>query len=321
MDCTPRTRTSSCFDADTLWIPAAPSPFRAMPASEVMAAERWSLGLDVSYLSRPVTLTAHSPDPSGRTVRVVNDVVDAALSAAYVPAPHWELTAVVPVDLYRTGTGLSGVTSQSGPSLTSTALRDVRIGAARALLPHSAAGSAVRFSATSHLDLALPTGDGGSFAGEGGPVLAPAIAVGLETRGVLVEAEEVARIESARDFGGARVGSRFVSNLGVSAEVLPRGALGASIEGWVAPNFLSTGRTLPDGTVVTSGALVPAEWMASLWTRLTSVVLALGGGTAIPLSSETRRAPDGTESSDQFAGITTPRFRFVFSARYAPEAP
>jgi hypothetical protein len=69
-------------------------------------------------------------------------------------------------------------------------------------------------------------------------------------------------------------------------------------------------------TEVRDGQLVPAEWLASLRSAPTEddgFVLQLGGGTGIPLSSETR---DG--ASDQFAGVTTPRFRLVFVVRYAP---
>jgi hypothetical protein len=46
----------------------------------------------------------------------------------------------------------------------------------------------------------------------------------------------------------------------------------------------------------------------------------IGGGTAIPLSSETRTDPTGSHSSERFAGVTTPRFRFFLSARYVPGA-
>jgi hypothetical protein len=49
-------------------------------------------------------------------------------------------------------------------------------------------------------------------------------------------------------------------------------------------------------------------------------MLGLGGGSAIPLSSETRTDPTGSESSERFAGVTTPRFRFLLSVRYVPSA-
>jgi len=316
-DCTPATRTSTCFDADTLWTPAAPSRFHGIPSSSALSRGRYSLGVDVSYLSRPVTLKALSPDPSGRTVAVVDDVVDAALAAAYSPVAHLEVGFVLPAALYRTGTGLSGVTSRVGPALTTAALRDVRIGAGYDLVAPRTTGDSPRFTAMSRLELALPTGDEGSFAGDRGPVLAPSVVFGLELGRGRLAAEEGARLRSPSDFGDARLGSQFVSSLGGSVEIVPR-LVGASLEAWILPNFLSTGRQLPDGTVVTSGALVPAEWLGSVWTHVSEVLVSMGGGTAIPLSNETRVGPDGVESTDHFAGVTTPRFRLVFTLRYAP---
>lgn len=318
-DCTPRTRLSPCFDADTLWTPAAPSPFVTIPSSKALPRGSYALGLALSYASEPVTLRTLAPDPSGRTVLVVDDVVDASVAAAYSPARHLELGIVVPTALYRTGTGLSGVTSQSGPALTAAALRDVRIGAGHDLVLHPHSDDDFRFTAMARLDLALPTGDEDAFAGESGPVLAPSVTLGLGNRRVFFGAEEGARVRKAVDFGGSRLGTQLISSLGANAELTPDGSLSLSLEAWILPNFLSTRRTLPDGVVVTGGALVPAEWMATAWTRLSQWTLSLGGGSAIPLSSETRRALDGTETTDHFAGVTTPRFRLVLTVRYSSE--
>src|SRR5262245_8814064 len=74
VDCAPRTDASPCFDADTLWLPPSPSRFASIPSSEALARSTYSLGLDLVYLSRPVVLKAMAPDPSGRSVYVVDDV-------------------------------------------------------------------------------------------------------------------------------------------------------------------------------------------------------------------------------------------------------
>src|SRR5437762_11678444 len=105
-DCTSGTRISPCFDADALWLPAAPTHFSSVPSSTALTSRTFSVGLGLGYLSKPVTLEALAPDPSGRTVLVVDDVIDASLTAAYAPMRHLELGLVVPMALYRTGTGL-----------------------------------------------------------------------------------------------------------------------------------------------------------------------------------------------------------------------
>jgi hypothetical protein len=280
-----------------------------------------AFGLDVSYLSRPVVLEALAPDPSGRSVLVVDDVVDASLSAAYSPAPHLDLGLVLPFALYRSGTGLSGVTSQGGPSVAPTVFRDLRIGASHDLLLGGRAAGGLGFSAVSRLELALPTGDETAFAGDRSPVLAPGIVFGIDDGLTRFEAMGGARLREPVDIGGATIGSQIVASVGISVEAIPHDVLSASIEAWALPNFLSTKRTLPDGSVVTSGAQVPAEWLASVTTKLSSVTLAAGGGTAIPLSSETRVDPQGAESTEHFAAVGTPRFRVFLTARWEPTRP
>jgi hypothetical protein len=316
-ECVTPAALSTCFDADSLWLPAAPTPFSTIPSSTALRVRTFSVGLGLVYLSRPVTLKAFAPDPSGRTVLVVDDVLGASFAGAFAPVRHLELGIVVPMDLYRTGTGLSGVTSQRGSSLAAAALRDVRIGAGYDIAGGPSASKEPHFSAMTRLELALPVGNDEAFAGDRSPVVAPGVTLGFTYDRLLVGAQEGARFRSASDFGGARIGSQFVSSLGAAVEVISDGLLSLSAEAWVMPNFLSTSRTLPDGVRVTSGALVPAEWMATASSHLSDWTLGLGGGTAIPLSHETRQAADGTETTDHFAGVTTPRFRFLLTARYS----
>lgn len=61
--------------------------------------------------------------------------------------------------------------------------------------------------------------------------------------------------------------------------------------------------------------LAAAEWMGWAGSSLgqPDVMLSLGGGTGIPLSSETREG-----SSEHFAGVTTPRLRVMLALRYLP---
>jgi hypothetical protein len=317
-DCQPPTRQSPCFDADELWIPAAPTRFIGIAPGRALAAHTWTFGVDATYLSRPVVLRTASPDPNGRDVRVVDDVVDLALAAAYAPVPHLELTAIVPAALYRSGTGLVGVTSQNGPTLPVAALRDVRLGVAHDLLPNPSSKERPDVGLATRLDVALPTGEQSSFAGERGPIVAPSLSLDFRSGIFFAGAQAGARFRRPVQIGGARLGTQIVSALGVGVNVLGEDRLAVALEGWLLPTLLSQRRTLPDGTAIIGGELIPTEWMVSARTRLDEVVLALGLGSAIPWSTETRRATDGEESTTHFAGVTSPRFRAALVVRYAP---
>jgi hypothetical protein len=319
-DCQPPTRQSTCFDADELWSPAAPSRFIGIAPGRTLAPRTYALGLDTTYLSRPVVLETGSPDPGGRAVRVVDGVVDIAAALAYAPVSHLELSAIIPAAIYRSGAGLVGVTSQNGPALAVAALRDVRLGAAHDVLRSRPGEGRTDIGLATRLDVALPTGNADAFAGERGPVLAPRVSFDLAHGIFFVGAEAGARLRRLVEIGGARLGTQLTSSLGAGANVLPNDRLALGIEAWLLPTFLSQRRTLPDGTLVTNGALLPAEWMLSARTRLADTVLALGLGSSLPWSSETRRATSGEESTTHFAGVTAPRFRAVLVVRYAPRS-
>jgi hypothetical protein len=282
-----------------------------------MPARTYSLGLALVYLSQPVTLKALAPDPNGRKVLVVDEVVGASVAASYSPIRHLELGAVLPMNLHRTGTGLTGVTSQNGPTLSGASLRDIRIGAGHDLVLRPSPVDRVRFTAMARFELALPTGNEESFAGNQTVVAAPSFSFGLRINPVFLTALHGARFRNGVEFGGARIATELVSSFGATVDVVPKQLFSVSAEFWLLPNFLSTKHTEADGTVRTSW-LVPAEWLATVWTRLSDVLLGVGGGTAIPVSTETRTESTGAESKEVFAGVTAPRFRLFLTARYAP---
>jgi OOP family OmpA-OmpF porin len=314
--CEPETRQSTCFDADALFISAAPGHFVAIAPSAAPSVRTLYVGADATFLTRPVVLTTRSPDPSGREVPVVNTVTDVALAAAYVPAPRLELSLIVAFAAYRSGTGLSGVTSQSGPGL-GAAFRDVRLGAGYGIVDTQVGDSGVRLTVMPRLDLGLPTGDETSFAGEQRVLLAPRLSAGLAHGRFFTESEIGARLRAPVELGGARLGTELVTALGVGVSTLDGGLLDVGLEAWLRFTPVSQGR--PGATLgVVDGTLAPSEWMLSLRTQLGAVSLRLGAGTAIPLSTETRRAVDGQESTEYVSGLTAPDFRAMFGVRYAP---
>jgi hypothetical protein len=315
-ECSPPTRESTCLDPDPLWTSAVPSGFLSVGAARAMPRHAWAFGLDTIYLLRPVVLTTRSPDPDGREIRVVDDAVNVTASAAYAPWRHSEVSLGLPVSLYRTGTGMSGVTSQSGPGLPATALRDLRLGMGHQLLATAGGAGRPEVLLMSRLTLTLPTGAAASFAGERGPVLAPSLSVAVE-RGILVAAaEQGVRLREPVDLGGARLGTQIVSAVGFGVKVLDQGRLTIAAESWVMPSLTSGKRTLPNGEQIATTVLTPAEWLLSAWTRLGPVTVAIGGGTGLPLSQETRRDSAGVETTTHFAGVTSPRVRLGLVVRY-----
>ncbi len=314
--CSPSTAESTCFDADTLAVPFAPGDFFAISRARAMAPASWAVGVDLTALHRPVVLHAPSPDPHGRDIPVVGTLLDAAVAVAGSPARHLELGAALPFSLYRTGTGLSGVTSQTGPELSGPALRDVRVGAGYDIFRVRPGGGTAVTSGLVRLELSVPTGKSGSFAGERSVVAEPTFDLDIEDGRFFAALEERVRLREPVTFGGDRLGTQWLSSLGVGYDALEHALLRVALEAHVAPYLSTRAHTLADGTRVDPGTLVPAEWMLSVRTRFDAFSLGLGGGTAIPLSSETRVAPGGTQTKETFAPVTTPEFRFALTLRY-----
>lgn len=314
-DCTPETRVSPCIDADPLWVPASPTPFVVVPSARALAQGAWSAGASVTYLARPITIVAASPDPKGREIRVLDDVFDGSVHGAYAPTPHLELLLAVPFTIARTGTGVGGITTQAPTSAGGAALGDVRVGAGHDLF--AARSDDLVVHGMSRLQLALPTG--GDLAGSRGPTLAPSFVFDGSIGAFDIATEHGLRLRAASDLGGTRLGSQWLSSLGIAFRPLAGGRLAFALEAFFLPSLVPQRHTLPDGTRA-FGTLVPAEWMFSLRARpATELTLKLGAGTSIPLSEETKRRPDGTETSDTFAGMTSPRFRAVLVVTYVPE--
>src|SRR5262249_46739208 len=157
-------------------------------------------------------------------------------------------------------------------------------------------------------------GSAATFAGARGPVFAPSVVASLEGGALYASAVLGARIREPVELGGVRLGTQLVTMVGVGVRALPHERLDLSLESWLAPSLLSEGGTRPTGKY--EDRLVPAEWMLSARTRIDRLTIAVGGGGALPLSSETRTDSDGATSTEHFAGITTPGFRGAIVFRY-----
>lgn len=315
--CSPASGLSTCINADELWFAAGPSRFVGIASAAPLGARKFSFGVGTSWVSRPIVLHASSPDPEGRDIFVVDDALDTTMLFAYGVTHRLELTTALPFTLYRSGAGVAGVTSQSGPPLTRTAVADPRIGAGFSVFHEASAGW--QSDAKLLLDVSLPLGDQEDFAGQGSFVEAPALVAELGAGRFSAAGEIGARFRSARSIAGQRVGSELVSMLGLEVDILPRELLSFGAEGWLFPSLVSQDYRAANGTLLQNASIVSAEWLASLRSSPLAhreLELQLGGGTGIPLSSARATLPDGTTRNESFSAVGTPNFRLVLSVRY-----
>lgn len=300
VDCDPASGISTCIDSENLWFAPGATRFFGIPRAG-SSAPGFGYGMGLSYMSRPILLKAQSSDPEGREINVVRDALTATYLWSYV-AGDLDLGLAAPVTLHQRGSGAEGVTSQSAPPIGSSAVHDPRISAGYALPVPDAWRTAGGFGARANLTLSVPVGDADRCASSGAFRVAPELLLGAEVGRLHLAGAVGARIARTARLASARIGATLHSALGFSVDLLDDELLGFGAEAYVDPTLVSQ----PDGST-----LIVSEWLASLRSVPTAdpaFALALGGGTAIPLSSR---------GSDQFAGVTAPEYRFVLSARYA----
>ncbi len=305
VDCDPASGISTCVDSDSLWVAPGQTRFVGIPRA-AKADPGFGFGVAASYLSRPIVLSAASPDPEGRDINVVRDAINLTYLWSYA-AGDLELGLAAPMTLHQRGAGAEGVTSQSAGPIGSSAVHDPRLSLSYVLPVPAGWRKAGGFAAKADLTLSAPLGDANRYASSGGFVAAPGIVLGADMGRLHLAGAVAVRLRRTSRLATARVGSALHSSLGMSVDLLSEQLLALGAEAWVQPSLVSQSTPQKSG----EPTLVVSEWLASVRSVPTSdpaFSLQLGGGTAIPLSSD---------GADQFAGVTAPEFRFVLSARYA----
>jgi hypothetical protein len=304
-------RLSTCIDADTFWPHAGPAYFNVVGGTATTAPGVIGFGWATTYVARPIVLLLPSSQPSGTEVAAVDHLWNATFLFSYGLTDRIEATLALPTTFYRTGTGISALTEQSSQEIARTAMRDLRVGTAFALLPASPR-SAHRFSLTTRFELALPTGDESSFSGDRTVVGLPAIAAQFRQSGLVLGGEIGARLRTAADLMGTRVGHQLVFSFGMGGELLGGDKLGVLLEAFALPTLVAQHELAPassEGRLVSGNRppLMPTEWLASVRTgELLSgdMAVSLGAGGSLGLTGE--------------SGVTSPAYRVVFAVRYAP---
>ncbi len=300
-ECEPAGGVSPCLDAEGLWLASGRAEFLGLEPTRAAPAGYVATSVGTSYAHRPVVLNVPSPDPDGRDINVVRHLVTTTVLMNYAPWSGLELTLSAPFTPLQDGAGTEAIASRVSPPLVSTAVRDPRLGVA--YVTPLTEFSNLRAQA----DVMLPLGDEHALAGDPALGIAPRVTIGAELAPVQLSGALGARIRESVPFASARWGSELSSALGLAAPLLAKQRLSVALEGHLRSSLLEQ----PGGAV-----LAPAEWLLSLRSAPfadEAVVLQLGGGTALPLSSAQR---DG--ETQHFAGLTAPRVRGVFVVRYAP---
>ncbi len=314
-DCT-GTLASTCINDDTLWPHAGGGRFLGVGGTETIAAGQPGFGLVSSYLSRPIILHTPSPAPNGTDQHAIDNQVNGSFLFAYGVTNRFELDVVLPVTFGQGGTGVMPLTGGTG--LQDTAMRDLRLGMAYALLerarvaPSALVGST--FGVTARIEASAPTGDRGQFAGERTAVWIPSVAADWRLGKIYAGAQIGARFRPTTELVGARIGTQALVGVGVGYDVLDRELLSLAVEARALPTFSEQhdAQQTPHGFLSTPNGkhITPAEWTVSARTSPLlggDLGLQIGGGGGIPLS--------GGELAP-----TTPRYRFTVSIRYAPLA-
>lgn len=308
----------TCINSDTYWPNPGPMRFATVAGTETVARGQVGFGLVATYLSRPVVVRVASPGPGGSDQFVVDDQVNGNFLFAYGVTERLQLDFALPITFVETGAGTSPITG--GENLRDTAVRDVRFGFAYALVPRvrldpetaaKEGGPGRSWSLTARFGATAPAGDRPDFAGDRSVVYTPSLAADYRVWRVFFGLELGARVRKTTEFAGARVGTQLVTGLGAGFDILDRERLSAMLEARAYPTFAEQHDTAQSATGISSQpngkSIMPAEWMLTARTAPFlggDFAFFAGGGGPIPTSSD--------------APITSPRFRFILGAVYAP---
>lgn len=299
---------STCVPSNQQWLAAAPSPFAALPQAQVLAGARLSLALAGIYQYQPLQLEAPSPDPDGRSVALVEHVIDSQLLLAAGLGYGFEFTSALRLVAQQEGSGIGAARSRSESSLASSAIRDPLFGVAYALIAAEPSGR--RYALKLRSDFSLPLGDTESFASEPGSVVAPALTFEWRAGRVSVAGDVGLRLRPSATLADIRYGNQLSLGTGVSIAAVER-TLFVAAEATALPGLESAPAT-PDGA---EARWIPAEWALTLslhWSEVYSLLASGGGG--LPFSSRSDR-------EDSFVGLGAPQVRALVMLRVtSPES-
>lgn len=309
---------STCINGDNYWPHAGPSRFAFVGGAQTVARGELAFGLLSAYQSRPVVIRLPSPGSTSTDQYVINDQLNANFLWSYGVTDRLALDLALPITLVQGGAGLASITGSGG--IRDSAFRDLRFGAAYALLPRARVSPKAAddhphdpgnvFAMAARFEVSAPTGDKNAFAGERAAVFSPSIAADYRRSRWTAGLEVGARIRPVANFIGARVGSQAIVSAAIGYDILDRERLTTALEARTLYTFAQQYDATPTATGYVSTpnnkVLAPAEWALSVRSAPF-----LAGDIAFLASGGTSFGGDA---------ITSPRFRFTLGFTYAPLA-
>jgi outer membrane protein OmpA-like peptidoglycan-associated protein len=287
---------ATCIDSDILWPTAGPSTFFSITSATTTAKGRFGFALASSIQRNSVVLRTSENGPAGSVdVPAIGTQLNTSFAFAYGITDRLEASLVSPTTFYQNGTGVSRAT---GPTteITTTAVRDVRLGLAYVLVPLPRVVRPQGIGVVARFDLSIPSGDRDLFAGDRGFVGVPTLACEQRAGSFLFSGQLGVRARKTTTLLGTNVGSQLYSALG----------LGLSIDR--EERFVATAEVFALHSLVNEGPS-PVQWLAGLkWSPLWAGDFSIHGGGG------------GTARFVGTAPIGEATWRAVLDIRYAPLA-
>ncbi len=284
---------STCIDSDVLWPTPGPTTFFSIGSATPTAKGRFGLGFANALQSSPIVLRKSAAGPAGPIeLDAVGTQLNTTFLFSYGVTDRLQVDAATPVTFYQQG---SGVSTKDGfaEDLPSNTVRDVRIGAAYALLGLPRTGKVRGAGIAARFDLSIPTGEREVFASNGSLVAVPSLLFENRIGPVVFGAQVGARLRSTRSFFDQKVGSQGYVALGVAGSLDKAETLALTGEAFALPTFVDPGPS-------------PVQWLAGVrWSGLLSGDLVVHGGA-------------GAGFRGDRAHLLEPSWRAVLDLRYAP---
>jgi OOP family OmpA-OmpF porin len=290
-------KNATCIDSDALWPIAGASTFFSIGSVATVAPRHFGFGLATSLQHNPIVFRTSAEGPAGSvSIPAIGNQLNTSFLFSYGVTERLEVDVVTPVTFYQDGTGASRLAGATGVDVPTSAVRDLRLGAAYALLPISRIGTFKGVGAAVRFDLSIPSGDKDNFAGDRGFVAVPSFLVEEHIGPLVFGAQLGARLRKESTLLGRTVGSQLSMSLGVSGALDHKQTLALTGEVFSLHALSSEGNS-------------PFQWLAGLrWAPLWGGDVSIHGGGG-----------GGFRTSGR-AELLEPTWRATLDIRYAPLA-
>jgi len=290
-------KNSTCIDSDALWPMAGASTFFSVGSVETVAPKHFGFGLASSFQHNPIVFRTNDDGPAGSVaIPAIGNQLNTSFLFSYGVMERLELDVVTPVTFYQDGTGVSRLVGATGVDVPTSAVRDIRIGAAYALVPVPRTGLAKGAFVGARLDFSIPSGDRENFGGDRGAVVIPSLLVEERIGRLTFGAQLGARVRKETTLLGKTVGSQLSMSVGFAGALDKKQTLALTGEVFSLYALTSDGNS-------------PFQWLAGVrWAPLWGGDLSIhaGGGGGFRTSGR--------------AELLEPTWRATLDIRYAPMA-